>query len=176
MKKILFLVALCLGAVAAQAQNHAVGIRFGGSPELFYQHELSGDKFLRFSIAAPNFDGVSLTGTYNWHCCRWDDWTPNTCVWYLDAGVGGTLGAYHFKKEWVLFLNEDQEVDARRESNPGFMAGLVGSVAFGCRFRTVPISLEVDYRPVIGLVAGGADKGFLKPGLWNFGVGVKFHF
>ena len=176
MKKLLFFVALCFGAVAASAQDHAVGVRFGGSVELFYQHELSADNFLRFSVAVPNFDGVALTGTYNWHCCEWTDWTPKTCNWYLDAGVGGALGVDHFKKSWVLFLDEDGELDAKRESRPGFMAGVVGSVAFGCRFKNAPISLEVDYRPVIGVVAGGSEKGFFGPGLWNFGVGVKFHF
>ena len=157
MKKILFLVALCLGAVAAQAQNHAVGIRFGGSVEFLYQHELSADNFLRFTVAVPDYDGVALTGTYNWHCFEWTDWTPKTCNWYLDAGVGGALGIYNFK-------------------STGLLAGLVGSAAFGCHFKAAPISLEVDYRPVFGVVAGGVDKGFFKPGLWNFGLAVKFHF
>ena len=173
MKKILFLVALCLGAVAAQAQNHAVGVRFGGSVEFLYQHELSADNFLRFSVAVPNFDGVAVTGTYNWHCFEWTDWTPKTCDWYLDAGVGGALGMYHFKKDNIYDVYNDVVYQKRR---PGFMAGVVGSVAFGCRFKAAPISLEVDYRPVIGVVAGGSEKGFFGPGLWNFGVGVKFHF
>ena len=29
---------------------------------------------------------------------------------------------------------------------------------------------------MIGAVAGGDKKGFYKPGLWNFGLAVKFHF
>ncbi len=157
MKKIFLLLAICLSAVAVEAQNQAVGLRAGGSIELLYERDLSADRFLQFTLAFPNYDGIAVTGLYNWRCCKWTDWTPRTCVWYLNAGVGAALGAYKFK-------------------DAGFLVGAVGSVAFGCRFRHTPISLEVDYRPMIGAVAGGDKKGFYKPGLWNFGLAVKFHF
>ena len=131
MKKIFLLLAICLSAVAVEAQNQAVGLRAGGSIELLYERDLSADR------------------------CKWTDWTPRTCDWYLNAGVGAALGAYKFK-------------------DAGFLVGAVGSVAFGCRFRHTPISLEVDYRPMIGAVAGGDKKGFYKPGLWNFGGEIPF--
>jgi len=57
-----------------------------------------------------------------------------------------------------------------------FLLGLAGSCAFGCHFKNAPISLEVDYRPVIGAVIGGGHDGFFDPGFWNFGLSVKFHF
>lgn len=157
MKKILLLLAICLSAAAVEAQNQAVGLRAGGSIELLYERDLSADRFLQFTLAFPNYDGIAVTGLYNWRCCEWTDWTPRTCDWYLNAGAGAALGAYKFK-------------------DAGFLVGAVGSVAFGCRFRHTPISLEVDYRPMIGAVAGGDEKGFYKPGLWNFGLAVKFHF
>ena len=99
---------------------------------------------------------LSVTGIYNWRCCRWN-WTPRTCDWYLNAGVGGALGLYDF-------------------DDSGFLLGLAGSCAFGCHFKNAPISLEVDYRPVIGAVIGGGHDGFFDPGFWNFGLSVKFHF
>ena len=58
----------------------------------------------------------------------------------------------------------------------GFLLGLAGSCAFGCHFKNDPISLEVDYRPVVGAVIGGGHDGFFDPGFWNFGLSVKFHF
>ena len=80
-----------------------------------------------------------------------------SCDWYLNAGVGGALGLYDF-------------------DDSGFLLGLAGSCAFGCHFKNAPISLEVDYRPVIGAVIGGGHDGFFDPGFWNFGLSVKFHF
>lgn len=159
MRKFFLLFALFLSAAAAevQAQDQAVGLRLGGSAELLYQRDLSRANFLQFSVAFPNYDGVAVTGLYNWRCCEWTDWTPKTCDWYLNAGIGGALGAYDF-------------------DDTGFLLGVTGSVAFGCRFKRTPVSIEVDYRPIIGTVAGGGDKGFYKPGLWNFGLAVKFHF
>lgn len=50
-----------------------------------------------FAIHAgdSSFEGLSVTGIYNWRCCRWN-WTPQTCDWYLNVGVGGALGLYDF--------------------------------------------------------------------------------
>lgn len=158
MKKIVLLFALTLATIAVQAQEHkhAAGVRFGGSVELLYQQELSAENFAQFTLAFPNYNGVSATAIYNWRCYEWD-WTPQTCDWYFNAGAGAAVGVYNFKKA-------------------GLLVGLAGSAAFGCKFKQSPISLEVDYRPVIGAVVGGGEKGFYTPGIWNFGVSVKFHF
>ena len=158
MKKFFLVMAFCLATLGLQAQDHdhAVGLRFGGSVELIYQREVSAANFWQYTLAVPNYNGISVTGIYNWRCLEWD-WTPQTCDWYLNAGVGGAVGVYNFDKA-------------------GFLAGVAGSCAFGCKFKKAPISLEVDYRPVVGVVVGGADKGFFTPGLWNFGLSVKYHF
>ena len=132
------------------------GLRCGGSAELLFDYNLSSENFLQFTVAFPNYDGVALTGIYNWRCCEWN-WTPRTCTWHLNAGVGAALGMYNF-------------------DNAGFLIGVAGSCAFGCLFKSVPISIDVDYRPVIGAVAGGGDKGFFTPGFWNFGLAVAYHF
>ena len=157
MKKLIFVVLLCITSLSfANAQKNAVGFRFGGGAEFLYQRDLSTKNFLQFTLAIPNYEGLSLTGIYNWRCCQWD-WTPRTCDWYLNAGVGGALGFYDFDDSGLLF-------------------GVAGSCAFGCQFKKVPISLEVDYRPVIGTGIGGYSEGFFTPGFWNFGLAVAFHF
>ena len=158
MKKILLVFVCSLFAfetVLAQEKN-AVGLRLGDGVEFLYQRDLSSRNFLQFTLATPHFEGLSVTGIYNWRCCRWN-WTPRTCDWYLNAGVVGALGLYDF-------------------DDSGFLLGLAGSCAFGCHFKNAPISLEVDYRPVVGAVIGGGHDGFFDPGFWNFGLSVKFHF
>ena len=158
MKKILLVFVCSLFAfetVLAQEKN-AVGLRLGDGVEFLYQRDLSSRNFLQFTLATPHFEGLSVTGIYNWRCCRWN-WTPRTRDWYLNAGVGGALGLYDF-------------------DDSGFLLGVAGSCAFGCHFKNAPISLEVDYRPVIGAVIGGGHDGFFDPGFWNFGLSVKFHF
>lgn len=141
---------------AAQAQNHAIGIRLGGSGEVLYQQWLSESNYLQFTLATPNWNGFTVTGTYNWRCHEWD-WTPNVCSWHLDAGVGGLAGVYDMK-------------------NTGFLLGVIGSCAFGCQFNKVPISVDLDYRPAIGMVAGGGSSGLFTPGFWNFGISAAYHF
>ena len=77
-----------------------------------------------------------------------------------------TLATPHFEGLSVTGIFDDS--DSR--------LGAYGSCAFGCHFKNDPISLEVDYRPVVGAVIGGGHDGFFDPGFWNFGLSVKFHF
>ena len=122
MKKILLVLVCSLFAfetVSAQGKN-AVGLRLGDGVEFLYQCDLSSRNFLQFTLATPHFEGLSVTGIYNWRCCRWN-WTPQTCDWYLNVGVGGALGLYDF-------------------DDSGFLLGVAGSCAFGCHFKNAPIS------------------------------------
>ena len=105
MKKILLVFVCSLFAfetVLAQEKN-AVGLRLGDGVEFLYQRDLSSRNFLQFTLATPHFEGLSVTGIYNWRCCRWN-WTPRTCDWYLNAGVGGALGLYDFDDSGFLLL------------------------------------------------------------------------
>lgn len=79
MKKILLVFVCSLFAfetVLAQEKN-AVGLRLGDGVEFLYQRDLSSRNFLQFTLATPHFEGLSVTGIYNWRCCRWN-WTPRT--------------------------------------------------------------------------------------------------
>ena len=132
MKKILLVFVCSLFAfetVLAQEKKRR-GITVGRWRGISLSTRSFVSEFLQFTLATPHFEGLSVTGIYNWRCCRWN-WTPRTCDWYLNAGVGGALGLYDF-------------------DDSGFLLGLAGSCAFGCHFKNAPISLEVDYRPVIG--------------------------
>lgn len=157
MKKLLFIVLFAAASLGtAQAQENAAGLRIGAGFELLYQRQMSAENYLRFTAAFPNFDGFTVTGSYNWRCYEWD-WTPETCDWHLDAGAGAAFGVYGL-------------------DDAGVLVGAMGTCAFGCQFKEVPISIDIDYRPVLGFVAGGGDKGFFTPGLWNFGLSVAYHF
>lgn len=157
MKKLFLTLTICFVAMGlAKAQDNAVGLRVGSGVEVLYQRDLSSKNFLQFTVAMPNFDGISATAIYNWRCCKWD-WTPQTCDWHLNAGVGAAAGIYNF-------------------NDSGVLVGVAGSCAFGCRFKKVPISLDIDYRPIIGTVFGGGSKGFFTPGFWNFGLAAAYHF
>ena len=79
MKKILLVFVCSLFAfetVLAQEKN-AVGLRLGDGVEFLYQRDLSSRNFLQFTLATPHFEGLSVTGIYNWRCCRWN-WTPRS--------------------------------------------------------------------------------------------------
>ncbi len=157
MKKLVLSIFLCLASVCfVDAQKNALGLRFGGAAEILYQRSLSTKNFLQFTLGSPNYDGFTVTGIYNWRCCQWD-WTPQACDWYLNAGVGAALGFYDFDDSGLLF-------------------GVAGSCAFGCLFKRAPISIEIDYRPVVGPVIGGHHEGFYTPGFWNFGFAIACHF
>ncbi len=153
MKKLLVTVVLCLATLgAANAQKNAVGLRLGGGAELLYQRDLTQKNFLQFTLNVPDWNGFAATGLYNWRCCEWN-WTPKTCDWHLNAGVGAAIGVYNF-------------------NDAGLFLGAVGSCSFGCEFKRVPISIDIDYRPTIGI----ANSDFFTPGFWNFGLAVAYHF
>ena len=81
MKKILLVFVCSLFAfetVLAQEKN-AVGLRLGDGVEFLYQRDLSSRNFLQFTLATPHFEGLSVTGIYNWRCCRWN-WTPGLAI------------------------------------------------------------------------------------------------
>lgn len=139
-----------------QMPRSAVGLRVGGSVDLIYEYHHRATRHWQFALSLPNYDGVSLSGIHYWRLKQWK-WSPDGCDWFLDAGVGPTVGVYHF-------------------DDTGFLVGAVGACAMGCRFKRVPISLAIDYKPVVGAVVGGSEKGFFTPGLWNFGLVATYHF
>lgn len=94
MKKILLVFVCSLFAfetVLAQEKN-AVGLRLGDGVEFLYQRDLSSRNFLQFTLATPHFEGLSVTGIYNWRCCPVELDTPDLRL-VSECRCGWSLGA-----------------------------------------------------------------------------------
>lgn len=182
MKKFLLLVVASLFVTGAFAQDWSVGARAGSGFQAVGQYSLNQKNYVeaRFGLNLARCASADLTGLYNWRLLQWD-WTPEAGTWFLDAGVGASVGG---AKHYAYF-------------------GATGMARFGFKFRKVPISLSIDYTPVIGLdflygPGGGADNngteagyapvetraaankrtsvGFHEAGLWNSGITFTYTF
>ena len=150
MKKIFLVLAaaLCVATVSAQSkfesqvkqaaqtiasQKWSVGLRLGSGAQVDAECFYAGDKYVeaRLGLGWIGGFGADCSVLHNWNCCNWD-WTPQAGKWFLDAGVGATIGgAKHVM--WV---------------------GVAGQVKFGIKFNKVPIRLAVDVTPGFGPVFG----------------------
>ena len=146
MKKIFLVLAaaLCVATVSAQskfesqvkqaaqtvaAQKWSVGLRLGSGAQVDAECFYAGDKYVeaRLGLGWIGGFGADCSVLHNWNCCNWD-WTPQAGKWFLDAGVGATIGgAKHVM--WV---------------------GVAGQVKFGIKFNKVPIRLAIDVTPSVG--------------------------
>ena len=89
MKKIILVAAMVLGfAVAASAQQRALGLRGGYGVELSYQHTIGAD-FLEADLGLLGSD-LNLAATYNYMIAQ-PDWTDRG-EWGFYAGPGAAVG------------------------------------------------------------------------------------
>ena len=163
MKKILFATlmafAFTLGSFA-QRTPHAVGVHFGGATmDLEYQYHFNNKNF--FDVTAGIFDlndGFCLQGVYNWNIKQWPDWTPNFATWKFWGGVGAGIGYYdHDGGDDGLFL------------------GPVGTLGFGFTVKDIPLTVGLDYRPMIALNIGD-NFGLIDSGFKNLGLTLTYRF
>ena len=177
MKKFLLLIVASLFVTGAFAQDWAVGGRVGAGVQAVGQYSLNQENYIeaRFGLNLVPGAAADLTGLYNWRLCKWTNWTPKVGNWFLDAGVGASVGG----ARGYAYL------------------GATGMVRFGIKFRKAPVSLSIDYSPVIGLdfIYGGGGNiydgeagvvtragggrtsvGFFGAGLWNTGITCTYHF
>ena len=132
MKKFLLLVAAVVISTSAFSQEWAVGGRVGSGFQAVGQYTLSNDNYVeaRFGAAWNNGGGTvtaDFTALYNWRIFEMD-WTPRAGMWFFDAGCGVNVGGKgHFA-----------------------YVGVAGMARLGITFHKVPISLSIDYTPVIG--------------------------
>lgn len=156
MKKLLFILAFVVGVfAAANAQPRAIGGRLGYGLNATYQHSFGEKNMLQLDLGIPGFYGVQAVGTYNW-LFPIKNWTPKgTWNWY--AGVGGGVGIG--LSSW-------------------FSIGVAGMVGLEYTFASMPLTLSVDYRPVIGpsFATGGAYFGSGDFYAGAFGLSAKFRF
>ena len=141
MKKVFLTLALVVsmaGALKAQADNKAIGVRvgsgFGYGAEISYQQPLSKVNRLEVDLGANSW-GFGLNGIYQW---VWDlSDLADGFNWY--AGVGAGIGSYNFK-----YAN-----DTHAPSD--FSIGVLGQVGLEYKFE-IPLTLSLDYRPGIFVV------------------------
>lgn len=162
MKKLflsLMLLLAAAGTAQAQTTRHAIGTHFGGSTIDFeYQYHFSKRNFLDLTAGVFGLsDGFAFQALYNWNFKQWGNWTPNFATWKLWGGVGGGVGHY-----------EHGEYD-------GAFIGPVGTIGFGFTIKDVPLTIGVDYRPMVAFNLGQGD-GIIDHGFCNFGMTITYRF
>lgn len=134
MKKLILtfaLVASFVGAVSAQVDGKAIGLRFNyGGAEVSYQHPLSKTNRVELDLGVGGWR-LGAMGIYHW---VWNlDEVTDGLKWYAGPGVaaGLTYGNYYSSNQLYL--------------------GIAGQVGIEYKFE-FPLQLSLDYRPAIYLV------------------------
>lgn len=125
MKKFIITLALVVsfaGALSAQVDGKAIGLRFNyGGAEISYQHPLGNANRVELDLGLNSW-GLGLNGIYHW---VWDlSALADGFNWY--AGVGAGVGIH----------------------NSFFGVGVLGQIGIEYKFN-IPLQLSLDYRPGI---------------------------
>ena len=163
MKKILLMAAMVLGfAVAADAQGWRLGARVGSGFQAQAEYSYNGSNYIeaRFGMGWASLAGAlsaDFTALHNWNVCTMD-WTPSAGKWFFDAGVGLNVGG----REHYAYV------------------GVAGMARLGFEFNSAPVSLSLDYTPVIGpgigYGGGHSSAGFRDIGFANLGITCTYNF
>lgn len=162
MKKLLLLAVTVILATSAFAQDWSVGGRIGSGFQAVGQYSLNNDNYVeaRFGASWTNGGGAvtaDFTALYNWHIVEMD-WTPSAGTWFFDAGVGVNVGG----KGHYAYV------------------GVAGMARLGIEFSGAPVSLSLDYTPVIGpeIGYGGGHSvaDFREMGFANLGITCTYNF
>jgi len=136
MKKIILTLAILVsmaGALSAQVDGKAIGLRFGGVGEISYQHPLGDTHRLELDLGLGAWR-MGLTGIYHW---VWDlSSVTDGLNWYAGPGaaIGTTYGTWY--------------------GGNGLYVGIAGQVGIEYNFD-FPLQVSLDYRPSIFLVKPG---------------------
>lgn len=159
MRKILFALSFVMfGGFYANAQDHAIGVRFGAGngfgTEVSYQMPLGANR-LELDLGlnlGDNYSRIGLTGVYQWVMPI--NAFPQGFNWY--AGVGASLGVW----------DHDNNVNS---DNDGFALGATGQVGIEYNFN-FPLQLSLDWRPNFWVLPGTDFD-------WNgIALGARFKF
>lgn len=164
MKKFLLAIFAMLCVAGVSAQDWSAGARLGSGFQAVGTYSYDGNNYFEARFGTSWLDVSLLNGLtadftvlHNWQICTMD-WTPRAGKWFFDAGVGVNVGGV---------------------ANYAYV-GIAGLARLGFKFNNVPISLSVDYTPVVGpgiLYADGESYAFYRDlGFANFGVSCVFHF
>ncbi|MBR5864832.1 MAG: hypothetical protein IKY89_01020 [Alistipes sp.] len=159
MKKLFLLIVASLFVTGAFAQNWAVGARVGSGLQAVGQYGYNANNYVEARLGACWLDtkhgGITADATvlHNWKIYTMD-WTPSAGEWFFDAGVGLSGGGdrYH-----------------------GYV-GIAGMARLGFTFYEVPLSISVDYTPVIGPNFSKVHTDLHNMGFANLGITCTYNF
>ena len=177
MKKLFLILVAALSISAVSAQEFSLGARVGAGAQAVAQLKFSNDNYLEARFGASWINPVvtvahatenainvnssrvcaDFTLLYNWHILDMD-WTPKAGRWFFDAGVGVNVGG----REHYAYV------------------GVAGMARLGITFNGAPVSLSLDYTPVIGpeigYWKGGSAAEFRSMGFANVGITCTYNF
>ncbi|MDR2962577.1 MAG: hypothetical protein LBU90_02905 [Bacteroidales bacterium] len=140
MKKIILSLVFAVSAIAfANAQENAIGLKFGYGADISYQRNLGSSNRLEFNLNLDGFDGNSfgLQGLYQW---VWDlDQLAQGFKWY--AGVGAGLGTWR----------------AADKDNRAFALAVLGNIGIEYNFN-IPLQLALDWTPGVRIIPSGDGR------------------
>ena len=139
MKKMILTLALVagmVGAVNAQVDSKAIGVRLTYGGEVSYQHPLSSSNRLEANLGYGLGYGLGLSGAYQW---VWDlSALAEGFNWYAGVGAGASVGDY-------------------------FCLRALGQVGIEYNFN-IPLQISLDYRPSLYFTGypgfGASDAAF----------------
>ena len=160
MKKFLLLIVASLFVTGAFAQEWSVGGRVGSGLQAVGQYQYSNKHYVEARFGACWLDNTvtaDFTALHNWKVLTMD-WTPSAGTWFFDAGVGVNVGG----RENYAYV------------------GVAGMARLGFTFNNTPLTLSVDYTPVIGpgiiYWSGFSAAGFRDIGFANVGISCTYNF
>ena len=151
MKKVLLVFITMLGFVfAANAQNNAIGLRFGGGSamygaEISYQL-LAGNNRVELDLGLSGNEYINLAGIY-----QWTGPIAGGFGWYVGPGVNLGYCIHH---------------------GFGIAVILQGGVEYN--FSTIPLQLSLDVRPSWDFIR---REGCIYSGFgWGVALGIRYRF
>lgn len=160
MKKFFLLIVASLFVTGAFAQDWSIGGRIGSGLQVVGQYAYNGKDYVEARFGASWLDPdvtADFTVLHNWNVCTMD-WTPRAGTWFFDAGVGVNVGG----REHYAYV------------------GVAGMARLGFEFNSAPVSLSLDYTPVIGpgigYGGGHSSAGFRDMGFANLGITCTYNF
>lgn len=151
MKKVLLVFITMLGFVfAANAQNNAIGLRFGGGSamygaEISYQL-LAGNNRVELDLGFSGNEYINLAGIY-----QWTGPIAGGFGWYVGPGVNLGYCIHH---------------------GFGIAVILQGGVEYN--FSTIPLQLSLDVRPSWDFIR---REGCIYSGFgWGVALGIRYRF
>ena len=136
MKRIFLSLVLFLGVLSlVNAQENAIGLKFGYGVDLSYQQALSGANRLELNLGLDSFDNnapIIFSGAYQWVWDLSDKLAPGF-KWY--AGAGAMVGL----------------------ANSEFYLWAIGNVGIEYNFHEVPVQLSLDWTPAFRITPSHGD-------------------